>query len=152
MQSGDVPVTVAILALGLTVIDCCAETVPPHPPVIVNIMLQVPVSIPVTNPDVLTVAIAELLLLHTPVPPLRTTGFTEYVSVPVIHRGVVPDTKPILALGIIVTAKLLSELVPQLLPAVTLILPFCPVEPVVTVIEVVPVPDVIVHPVGTVHE
>ena len=31
-----------------------------------------------------------------------------------------------------------AELVPQLLPAVTLILPFSPVEPVVTVIDVVP--------------
>jgi hypothetical protein len=37
------------------------------------------------------------------------------------------------------------------LPAVTLILPFCPDEPAVTVIETVPEPDVIAQPVGTVQ-
>ena len=51
-----------------------------------------------------------------------------------------------------VTARVRGELVPQLFPAVTLILPFCPVEPDVTVIEIVPAPDVITHPVGTVQE
>jgi hypothetical protein len=35
MQIGLVPVTDAMLALGLTVIDCCADFVPLHPPVIV---------------------------------------------------------------------------------------------------------------------
>ena len=50
-----------------------------------------------------------------------------------------------------VTARVLAGLAPQLLPAVTLILPFCPEVPVVTVIEVVPAPAVIVHPVGTVQ-
>ena len=53
--------------------------------------------------------------------------------------------------GLTVTAKLLAALVPQLLPAVTVIFPFCPAVPVVTVIEVVPVPAVIDHPVGTVQ-
>jgi hypothetical protein len=50
-----------------------------------------------------------------------------------------------------VTASILAALVPQLLPAVTLILPFCPAVPVVTVIEIVPAPPVIDQPVGTVQ-
>ena len=77
MQSGLVPVTEAMLAFGFIVTDCCADTVPPHPPVIVYIMLHVPDVTPVTNPDELTEAIPELLLLHAPVPPLRTTELAE---------------------------------------------------------------------------
>ena len=50
-----------------------------------------------------------------------------------------------------VTASVFGALVPQLLSAVTDMFPFCPAAPVVTVIEVVPVPAVIDHPVGTVH-
>ena len=53
--------------------------------------------------------------------------------------------------GLTVTANVLAELVPQLLPAVTLMFPFCPAVPVVTVIEVVPCPAVMLQPVGTVH-
>ena len=45
--------------------------------------------------------------------------------------------------------KVLAVLVPQLLPAVTVMFPVCPT---VHVIDVVPEPEVIVHPVGTVHE
>ena len=48
-----------------------------------------------------------------------------------------------------VTAKVAGLLVPQVFPAVTLTLPFCPVVPVVTVIEVVPFAEVMVQPVGT---
>ena len=50
-----------------------------------------------------------------------------------------------------VTASVLAALVPQLLPAVTLILPLFPAAPVVTVIETVPAPPVMDHPAGTVH-
>jgi hypothetical protein len=53
--------------------------------------------------------------------------------------------------GLTVTAKLPGKLAPQLLSAVTLIFPFCPADPVVTVIEVVPAPPVMDHPAGTVH-
>jgi hypothetical protein len=53
--------------------------------------------------------------------------------------------------GLTVTASVLAALVPQLLPAVTVILPFCPAAPVVTVAEMVPCPAVIVHPAGTAH-
>ena len=53
--------------------DCCADTVPPHPPLMVYIMLLVPAVTPLTKPEVLTVATAVLLLLHAPVPPLNTT-------------------------------------------------------------------------------
>ena len=56
-----------------------------------------------------------------------------------------------LATGLTVTAILLAALVPQLLPAVTVMFPFCPAVPVVTVMEVVPAPAVIVQPVGTLH-
>ncbi len=42
-------------------------------------------------------------------------------------------------------------LVPQLFPAVTDMLPFCPADPVVTVNETVPCPDEIDHPAGTVQ-
>ena len=49
------------------------------------------------------------------------------------------------------TGRVLAELVPQLLPALTLISPFWPVAPVVTVIELVPLPAAIVQPVGTDH-
>ena len=45
----------------------------------------------------------------------------------------------------------LGELVPQELDAVTVIVPFAPVVPVVTVIDSVPCPPVIVHPAGTVQ-
>ena len=41
---------------------------------------------------------------------------------------------------------------PQLLLAETVMLPFCPEFPVVTIIEVDPEDPVIVHPTGTVHE
>ena len=63
-----------MLAFGVIVIDCCLDTGLPHAPVMVYIILQVPAATPVTKPDVgSTVAIDGLLLLHEPVPPLKTT-------------------------------------------------------------------------------
>ena len=51
--------------------------------------------------------------------------------------------------GLTVTASELADDVPQLLVAVTVMLPFCPAVPVVTDIEfVVLLPD---QPVGSVH-
>ena len=69
------------------------------------------------------------------------------------HFGVVPLIAPGTAgvPGFTVTAFDEAVLVPQVLPAVTVILPFCPAVPVVTVIDVVPAPAVIVHPAGPVH-
>ena len=67
IHNGVAPVTEVILAFGFIVTDCCADTVPPQPPVIVYIILHVPADIPVTNPAALTVATAGLLLLHAPV-------------------------------------------------------------------------------------
>lgn len=49
------------------------------------------------------------------------------------------------------TASVLAPLVPQELEAVTVTLPFWPVLPAVTVMELEPCPDVIFHPVGTVQ-
>ena len=67
------------------------------------------------------------------------------VAEPVIDPGVAGAAEPT------VTASVLAELVPQVLPAVTLILPFCPTAPAVTVTDVVPCPLVIDQPVGTDH-
>ena len=67
------------------------------------------------------------------------------VGIPAINPGVIGVA------GLTVTPRELAELVPQLFVAVTLILPFWPVLPDVTVIEFVPTPPVIVHPVGTVQ-
>ena len=73
MHKGVVPVTDPMLAFGLIVTDCCLDTVPPHPPVMVYVIMLVPADTPVTTPVAFTVATAGLLLLHAPVPPLRTT-------------------------------------------------------------------------------
>ena len=51
--------------------------------------------------------------------------------------------------GLTTTGKLDAALVPQELVAVTVMFPFCPALPDVTVIEVVPAPPVTTHPVGT---
>jgi hypothetical protein len=67
------------------------------------------------------------------------------VAVPVIAPGVAGVPGPT------VTASVLAALVPQELPAVTVIFPFCPAAPVVTVIDVVPAPAVMVQPAGTAH-
>jgi hypothetical protein len=53
--------------------------------------------------------------------------------------------------GLTTTGKLCAVLVPQEFVAVTVIFPFCPAAPAVTVIEFVPDPAVINHPVGTVQ-
>ena len=73
IQRGVVPLTTPALTFGLTVTDCCLDVVPPQPPVMVYIILQLPADTPVTKPEEFTVAIPVLLLLHAPVPPPRTT-------------------------------------------------------------------------------
>ena len=47
--------------------------------------------------------------------------------------------------------RYLQHLFRNELPAFTVIFPFCPAVPVVTVIDVVPAPAVIDQPAGTVH-
>jgi hypothetical protein len=68
------------------------------------------------------------------------------------HTGVVPVIGAGVAgaAGLTVTGKLLAALVPQEFVAVTVIFPFCPAPPEVTVI-LVPVFAVTVQPVGTVQ-
>ena len=113
MHKGLVPVTEATLAAGVIVIDRCAETVPPQPPVIVYIILHVPPLTPVTNPDELTVATELLLLLHDPVPPPRTTKFAVNVVVAASHIGEDPVTEPILATLVTVTSCCAKTVPPQ---------------------------------------
>ena len=63
-------------------------------------MLQDPPATAVTRPDeAFTVATEVLLLLHAPVPPLRTTVLALYVAVALTHKGVVPETEPMVAFG-----------------------------------------------------
>ena len=95
----------ATVGNAFTVIDCCAVTVPPQPPVMVYIILQVPADTAVTTPvDEFTVAMPVLLLLHAAVPPANTTVLAVYVAVAATHKGVVPDTEATLALVLIVIA------------------------------------------------
>jgi hypothetical protein len=51
--------------------------------------------------------------------------------------------------GLTVSKNVVGELVPQVLPAVTVTLP--DVEPAVTLMLVVPWPELITEPAGTVH-
>jgi hypothetical protein len=114
IHSGVVPVTDVIAAFGVMVTDCCADNVPPQPPVIVYIILHEPANIPVTNPvDELTVATAVLLLLHAPVPPPSTTPAVEYVAVAPTHNGVVPVTDVIAAFEFTVTDCCAETVPPQ---------------------------------------
>ena len=60
-------------------------------------------------------------------------------------------TPGVAGVAMTVTARVRAALVPQEFPAVTLMFPFAPVPPVVTEIDVVPLPELIVHPAGTVQ-
>ena len=75
---------------------------------------------------------------------VRPAAAAHCVAVPVIAPGVP-------GVATTVTAIDCAALVPQLFPAVTVILPFCPAAPAVTVIDAVPAPAVIDQPAGTVH-
>jgi hypothetical protein len=71
------------------------------------------------------------------------------VQLVLVYHAVVD---PVLVQGIVVaefTANVLAALVPQVLPAVTVIFPLCPALPDVTVTDVVPSPLLMVQPVGT---
>ena len=100
MQSGDVPVTDVIAAFGFTVTLCEAETVPPQPPVIVNIMLAEPAETPVTVFP-LTVATPVFKLTH--VPP------DDGVRVVVEPIHIFDDAANTVGLGFIVTALVVFE-------------------------------------------
>ena len=111
---------------------------------VVTVMDVVPVPAVIFQPagtaHVYVVALGTAAMLYVwPVKPGHC------VAVPVMTPGVagVP--------GFTVTASVLAALVPHEFPAVTVMFPFCPVLPVVTVIDVVPVPAVILQPAGTAH-
>ena len=100
MHTAGVPVIAGNAGSAFTVSVFCALVVPPQPPEIVYTMLHEPAVTAVTAPVVeLTVAMAVLLLLHAPVPLLKTTVFAAYVAVVPTHNGVVPVTEPMLAFG-----------------------------------------------------
>ncbi len=117
MQTEGEPAIAVNTGSAFTVRDCCAVLVPLHPPVIVYTMLQEPAATAVTSPvDEFTVATDVLLLLHAPVPPLKTTVFAVYCAVAPAHNGEVPVTDATLALGVTVsTAGILD---PDVQPAV----------------------------------
>ena len=66
-------------------------------------MLHEPAATAVATPEELTVAMAVLLLLHAPVPPLNTTVFAVYCDVAPTHNDEVPVTDATLAAGLAVT-------------------------------------------------
>ena len=107
------PVTDAMLALGLMVIEADWLTVPPHPPLTVYIMLALPAVTPVTTPDASTVATAVLSLLHAPLPLFNTTELAVYVVLPPIHTDDEPVTEAMLAFGLIVIACWADTVPPQ---------------------------------------
>jgi hypothetical protein len=105
-----------------------------------------PAAIPVTNPV--------LLIVATPgdadTQGLEAAGVPEPVNCVVdpIQTPKIPD---IVGDGLTVTASEAAALVPHALPAVTLMLTLNAPAVVVAVNDVVPCPEVIVQPVGTVH-
>ena len=81
------------------------------------------------------------------------TGSMEYVRFFVGHTVVAPSIGPGAGGGAVVTVtgNVCAALVPHVLLAVTEILPLEADPPVLTVIVVVPCPETIVQPAGTVH-
>lgn len=133
-------VLVSLVPQALDAVTVIFPFCPALPEVTVIAFVPAPEVIvhPVGTVQVYEVAFGTAEILYvSPVIPGQT------IVVPVIAPGVagVP--------GFTVTAKVLTALVPHELEAFTVIFPFCPKVPVVTVIEFVPAPEVIVHPVGT---
>jgi hypothetical protein len=90
-----------------------------------------------------------------PVPPLRFTVAVRLFSVPPRQMDCAPEGDTVVDWGqlaeVTVTASVEAALVEQLFVAVTLIFPFWPAFPEVTVMETVPCPPVMLHPGGTVQ-
>ena len=86
-----------------------------------------------------------LICVHVPVPVAAITAHT--VPVQIYWSGPATGVDG----AVTVTAKEDAAVVTQALLAVTVMFPFCPATPVVTVIEFVPAPAVIIQPVGTVQ-
>lgn len=112
---------VRVIVLSELTVSCWyLLTVPPHPPVIVYVMLDDPCPMAVTNPDDgFTVATLVLVLLHDPVPPPSSTVLAVYVAELPVQRGVVPDIEPMLALGVTVIVLLAQEVLLQSPSALT---------------------------------
>jgi hypothetical protein len=86
-----------------------------------------------------------------PIPEAPVVAIVIAVNALLMHNEGDEEAVAAVLAGFTVTAKDCAEDVPQLLPAVTVIFPFCPADPVVTVMVVEPAPAVIVQPVGTVQ-
>lgn len=112
---------------------------------------EVTVMVLVPAPEVMTQPAGKLQLYEVAL----ATGETLYTNPAVFGQtGVGPDIVPGVAGAgeLTTTANDWTELLPQELAANTVTVPFCPVKPAVTVMDVVPEPAVIDQPAGTVHE
>ena len=142
---------------GLTITAKLFDALVPHELVADTVMFPFCPALPVVT--VIEFDVPPAVMLH-PVGTVQlydvalATAVIEYVC-PVRpgHCGVVPVIVPGVAgvPGLTVTAKLFDALVPHELVAVTVMFPFCPALPAVTVIEFDVEPDVMLHPVGTVQ-
>jgi hypothetical protein len=101
MQSADEPVMVPADGSGDTVIYAVAMAIP-QPLVTVYDIIAVPAAIPVTTPDVSTLAVAALLVLQ--VPPVTVSTI---VLVADSQTDVEPVMKP--SYGVVTTATAMVE-------------------------------------------
>lgn len=128
-----VPLIAATTGAGFTVIVELTEATQPNPLVTVYVMIEVPAERPVTTPEPLIVATANVLLAHVPL-------VVELLNVDVVpaHNVAVPDIAATVGNGLTVTLVVTVVLQPKPLVTVYEIV----VLPVATVATTPPVPMV----------